>query len=255
MSSVVLAISGSLRKPSFTDKMLNLCLEGMQQQGGDFEVKRFYPHTMHIGPCNSCWSCWGKKRPGECVQKDDFCQILDVYKRADYILFAVPLYFFDFPATVKNVIDRFFIDVEPRQMALGSGGTCHPSRFGRNPKAVLISSCGFPEMENFELLRQHFRLICEHMKWRWSGEILVSAAGAADVPKLFDRKDDHIRKAGAELARGAITMETSKAIAAPVMSVEDYRQMVTLCFDKGLSSKVKMAAIVFKAMQQKGDFD
>ena len=78
MSSVVLAISGSLRKPSFTEKMLDLCIEGM---GPDLEVHKFYPHKMKIGPCTSCWSCWGRKRPGECVQKDDFEQILDVYKR------------------------------------------------------------------------------------------------------------------------------------------------------------------------------
>jgi len=29
MSKVVLAISGSLREPSFTEKMLDLCIEGM----------------------------------------------------------------------------------------------------------------------------------------------------------------------------------------------------------------------------------
>jgi hypothetical protein len=180
---------------------------------------------MNIGPCTSCWSCWGKKSPGECVQKDDFEQILEVYKRADYFLLSAPLYIFDFPATVKNVIDRFFIDLEPSQIALASGGTQHPKRFGKHPKAVLISSCGFPEMENFNLLRQHFRIICEHMAWRWSGEILVSAAGAVHAPKLFDRKYELIRKAGMELINGDISQATSEAIAAPVMAAEDYRRM------------------------------
>jgi putative NADPH-quinone reductase len=255
MRSVILAISGSLRKPSFTDKMLDLCLEGMMESGVNFEVKRFYPHTMNIGPCTSCWSCWGKKRPGECVQNDDFRQILEVYKRADYILLASPLYIFDFPATVKNVLDRLFINLEPRQMVLASGGTFHPARFGRNPKAVLISSCGFPEIDNFELLRRHFRLICEHMTWRWSGEILVSAAGAATVPRLFDKKYDQIRKAGTELARGEITSSTSEAIGAPVMEAEEYRRMTTLCFERGVTSKLKAASLVFKAMYRRDDTD
>ena len=83
MSAVVLAISGSLRKPSLTEKMLDLCMEGM---GQNLEVHKFYPHEMKIGPCNSCWSCWGKKNPGQCAHKDDFEQILEVYKRADYFL-------------------------------------------------------------------------------------------------------------------------------------------------------------------------
>jgi NAD(P)H-dependent FMN reductase len=44
---IVLAISGSLRKTSFTEKKLDLCIEGM---GEDVEVKKFYPHKMKIEP-------------------------------------------------------------------------------------------------------------------------------------------------------------------------------------------------------------
>jgi NAD(P)H-dependent FMN reductase len=245
MSSVVLAISGSLRAPSFTEKMLDLCIEGM---GNNLEVHKFYPHKMKINPCNSCWACWDGKKPGECVQKDDFEQILEVFKRADYVLIAAPLYVFDFPATVKNVIDRFFVVLEPAQIESPGGHTEHPKRFGRHPKAVLVSSCGFPEVENFEILRKHFHLISEHMGWRWSGEILISAAGAANAPKLFDRKYELIRKAGTELVNGEISRETTEIIAASVMSAEDYRRMATLSFEGGLMAKAKMAAIAIKVM-------
>ena len=248
MNNVVLAISGSLRKPSFTEKMLDLCIEGL---GENLEIHKFYPHKMEIGPCTSCWSCWGKKRPGECVQEDDFEQILDVYKRADYLLLAAPLYYFDFPATVKNVIDRFFVALEPAQIESLRGFTEHPKRFGRHPKTVLISSCGFPELENFDILRRHFRVICDHMDWIWSGEILISAAGAAHAPKLFDRKYELIGKAGAELIGGKISQETTEEIAAPVMLAEDYRRMATLNFKGGMMSKVKMASIAMKAMRSR----
>jgi putative NADPH-quinone reductase len=246
MSSVVLAVSGSLREPSFTEKMLDLCIEGM---GKNLEVHKFYPHRMKIGPCTSCWSCWGNKRPGECVQKDDFEQILDVYKRADYLLLASPLYVFDLPATVKNVIDRFFVILEPAQIESSRGDTEHPKRFGRHPKAVLISSCGFPEIVNFDILRRHFQLICEHMDWKWSGEVLISAAGAANAPKLFDRKYELIRKAGTELVDGEISRETTEAIATPVMPAEEYRRMATLSFEGGMMAKARMAAIAIKAIR------
>jgi putative NADPH-quinone reductase len=247
MSAVVLAISGSTRKRSFTEKMLDLCIEGM---GENLEVHKFYPHKMKIGPCTSCWSCWGKRSPGECVQEDDFQQILDIYKRADYFLLAAPLYYFDLPATVKNVIDRFFVVLEPAQTESPKGHTEHPKRFGRPRKAVLISSCGFPEIDNFDILRPHFRLICEHMDWRWSGEILISAAGAANAPKLFDRKYELIRKAGAELIQGEISKKTTEAIAAPVMAAEDYRRMATLSFEGGFVAKAKMVALAVKAMHR-----
>jgi hypothetical protein len=68
-------------------------------------------------------------------------------------------------------------------------------------------------MENFNLLRQHFRIICEHMAWRLSGEILVLVAGVAHAPKLFDRKYELIRKAGLELINGEISPSVSEAIA------------------------------------------
>lgn len=245
MGNVVLAISGSLREPSFTEKMLDLCIEGM---GEGLEVHRFYPHKMKIGPCTGCWLCWTGTKPGECVQKDDFEQILEVYKRADYLLVAAPLYVFDFPATVKNVFDRFFVTLEPAQIESLRGFTEHPKRLERHPKAVLISSCGFPELENFDLLQKHFRLICEHMGWSRSGEILIPAAGAANAPKLFDRKLELVRKAGAELIIGTISPETTTAIAAPVMAAEDYRRMATLSFEKGFVAQAKMAALAVKVM-------
>ncbi|HEY5975964.1 MAG TPA: flavodoxin family protein [Geobacteraceae bacterium] len=242
----MLAISGSLREPSFTEKMLDLCIEGM---GDDLEVHKFYPHRMKIGPCTSCWSCWGRKSPGECVQNDDFQQILDVYRRADYFLLAAPLYVFDLPATVKNVIDRFFVVLEPAQIESPRGDTIHPKRFGRHPKAVLISSCGFPEMENFDILRRHFRIITEHMDWKWSGEILISASGAANAPRLFDRKYGLIKTAGTELVNGEISRETTEAIAAPVMPADDYRRMCTLSFEGGMMANAKIAAIAIKAIR------
>lgn len=244
---IVLAISGSLREPSFTEKMLDLCIEGM---GDNVEVKKFYPHKMKIGPCTGCWSCWGKKNPGVCVQEDDFQEILEVYKQADYFLMAAPLYMFSFPATVKNVIDRFFILLEPAQVISCRGYTEHPKRFDRHPKTVLISSCGFPEIENFDILRQYFRKISDGMGWIWSGEILIPAAGIANAPKLFDRKYELIRKAGAELIDGQISKETTTEIAVPVMSAEDYSKMATASFSGGILDKIKTVSIAMKAMRE-----
>ncbi|HIH87838.1 TPA: hypothetical protein HA344_01345 [Candidatus Bathyarchaeota archaeon] len=42
-----------------------------------------------------------------------FQGIFDVYKRYDYLVVAAPVYAFGFPATVKNVMDRFFVNLDP----------------------------------------------------------------------------------------------------------------------------------------------
>jgi hypothetical protein len=85
------------------------------------------------------------------------------------------------------------------------------------------------------------------MGWPHAGEILVPAAGAANAPKLFDRKLDLIRHAGAELVKGGVTPETTAAIAQPVMPAEDYRAMCTANFS-GILGKAKAAAIAMKAV-------
>ena len=98
------------------------------------------------------------------------------------------------------------------------------------------------------MLRQHFHLLCKHAEWNWSGEILIPAAGAANAPHLFDCKYGLIKQAGAELARGAISGETTQAIVAPVMPAEEYRRMATAYFEGGLLGKAKAVGLAMKAM-------
>ena len=247
MALRVLAISGSLRKPSFTEKLLDYLIEGM----GDVEIIKFYPHKMDIGPCTSCWSCWTGKNKGECVQKDDFQQIFDAYKKCDFFLLAAPVYVFGYPATVKNMIDRFFVNLNPSQIKLENGLTMHPLNYHSEAKAVLISSCGFPDLENFELMSKHFK------KWstdfhRYAGEVLVPAAGAAGVPGLFNETYESIKQAGRELVEnGVISEETMKTISDVPVDKDDYREMVNANFKGGLAGKARTIALGTKMIREK----
>lgn len=244
----ILAISGSLRKPSFTEKMLDELLKGI----GEAEVHKFYPHKMNIKPCTSCWSCWLGKVDGECSQKDDFESIYDVYKRCDYFIVAAPVYVFGFPATVKNVIDRFFVNMESSQILMDDGITNHPQRFSPKAKGILVSSCGFPDMENFKLMSQHYKKFLKHLGLTWAGEILVPSAGAANVPHLFDETFEAIGKAGAELANGIISTETMQTISDVPISKKDYIDMVNAGFKGGIIGRTKAIAIGIKALRSKG---
>jgi hypothetical protein len=219
---------------------------------GEVEVHKFYPHKMNIGPCTSCWSCWLGKNKGECAQKDDFQSIYDVYKRCDYFVIAAPVYVFGFPATVKNVIDRFFVNMEPSQITMEDEITNHPQRHTPKAKAVLVSSCGFPDMENFALMSQHFKKIMKHIGLTWAGEVLIPAAGAAGVPHLIDANFEAVRRAGSELVKGAISPETMKCISDVPISKKDYRDMVNASFKGGLVGKVKSVAIGMKVLRSKG---
>jgi multimeric flavodoxin WrbA len=244
----VLALSGSLRSPSFTDKILDNLIKGM----GEVEVHKFYPHKMKIGPCTSCWSCWQGKNKGECAQKDDFQSIYDVYKKCDYFIIAAPVYVFGFPATVKNVIDRFFVNLESSQILMDNGITNHPSRYVPKAKGVLVSTCGFPDMENFTLMSEHFKKILMHFGLTWAGEVLIPSAGAANVPHLLDGNIEAVRKAGAELVNGIISAETMRTISDVPISKNDYREITNASFKGGLTGKAKTIAIGIKAIRNKG---
>lgn len=88
------------------------------------------------------------------------------------------------------------------------------------------------------------------MAWQNAGEILISAAGAAHVPKLFDEKLELIKQAGAELTTGCISLQTTKSIAEQVMPIDDYRAMCTASFS-GLLGSAKAAGIAMRAMAWK----
>ena len=244
----VLAISGSHRSPSFTEKMLDTLLEGI----GEADVHKFYPHKMNIGPCTSCWSCWLGKNKGECIQKDDFQQIYDVYKRCDYFIVAAPVYVFGYPASVKNVIDRFFVNLEPSQYVRDDGITDHPQRFTPDAKGVLVSSCGFPDMENFSLISQHFKKWMKHGGLQWAGEVLITAAGAANVPRLFNDNLEAIKQAGNELVEDVISCETMGRISELPLSKMGYRDMSNASFRGGLAGRARATVIGIKALREKG---
>jgi len=227
--------------------MLDLCVQGM----GDVELTKFYAYKMKVAPCMACFSCW-RQTPGECAQKDDFAPVLEAYKGAQYVLVAAPLYVWGFPGPVKTMIDRFIPVIEPWMIPGEDGVTRHPRRYELSPKAVLISSCGFPEMKHFDLMRAHFKLMCDNSGWTWAGEILIPGAAVYGIPGVFDFKHDAIRSAGRELVSGVISPETTAEIAKNVLSAEDSRNLVNGYFEGGIKGKAKMAAVAVKARIRRG---
>ena len=207
MSEVVLAISGSLRTPSITDSMLDLCVAGM---GPHLEVHKVHPDQMRIGRCSGCGVCGDTDPAGACVLKDDFPHLQSVCMRADFILLATPPYAFGLPASVQHTIDRLC-------------ATLKSAPSPRHPKAVLISACGLPDMERFDPLRQSVRMIAQQLGWAWAGEILLPGSGVADASGLCDGTRELIRRAGAELRTGAISHRTTDAIACSDMHLEATR--------------------------------
>ena len=79
-----------------------------------------------------CQSCYGCKKAGKCVVKDDVSEILDDIRAADSIIFATPIYFGQPSAQFRIVQDRFFGFL---------GGDFKPN-LAAGKKAAIVVTCG-----------------------------------------------------------------------------------------------------------------
>ena len=133
-------------------------LEGMREAGADVEV--LHLRTLEVNPCLGCLSCW-LKTPGKCVHADDVAALHEKMLASDIHVYAAPLYVDGMPGPMKNLLDRGMPMLEPF-FEIRDGHCRHPARGsrGKRAKVVLVSNCGFWEMENFEPLLVHMRAFC-----------------------------------------------------------------------------------------------
>lgn len=103
----LLGISGSPRKNGNSQFLLN---QAMETAVGDFsdlvDVVQYSFKGKKIGPCNSCFKCAEEEQLGECVIKDDFQELRDLWLNANVIIYSVPVYHLSIPGQLKCFIDR-----------------------------------------------------------------------------------------------------------------------------------------------------
>lgn len=229
MHKKVVALAGSPRRRSFTEKILDLFLSGMEPA----DYKKYYPHRMKINYCRGCMACWFKT-PGRCTIKDDMSAFLKTeIETADVVILASPVYVDGFSAQLKTVLDRCFALLDPL-LVLDAKGRCRHQRFRpRAQSAILISTCGFSEKDNFSPLRRHFAALCQNLNWQNAGEILVPAGALGFVGGAYDEKYKEVKKAGREFTeKGRVSARTMQAISKEIMTAEDYLAMVNKFFEK-----------------------
>jgi multimeric flavodoxin WrbA len=154
-----------------TALILDPFLKGMREAGADVEL--FYTKKLKINPCQGEFNCW-MKTPGQCYQKDDMQRLYPKLLGADVIVFASPLYVDGMNGSMKNLMDRMIPLIYPF-IELRDGHCRHPWREGevaKEGKVVLVSNCGFWELDNFEPLIMHMKAICKNMNREFAGALL-----------------------------------------------------------------------------------
>ncbi len=224
----VLAINSSPRMDKGnTALILNPFLEGMKESGA--EVELFYTRKLNINPCTGEFNCW-LKTLGKCYQNDDMNILYPKIAEADVIIFATPVYVDGVTGQMKNFIDRMLPRIDPF-VELRDGHCRHPVRGG--PKAlkfVLVSNCGFWEMDNFDPLLVFMKAFCKNASTEFAGALLRPHGEA--LPSLLEMGApigdvfEAAREAGRQLVKEEkMSQETLDIVSRELLPKEMYIQI------------------------------
>ena len=216
----ILLINGSPKgKRSNSLKLAKSFVEGFRtktEEAGKAEhvtVEELNVASMKIGACLGCFSCW-KRTPGECCIKDDMQTVIQKIVEANLVVWSFPLYYFNVPGILKNLIDRQLPMNLPfmSENESGYGSGSHDSRYDmKGIRHVLISTCGFYSANNnYDSVINMF----DHFLGKGRYEKIFCGQGELfGVKELSSRTDEYlavVKKAGMEYASGAIS-ESVKA--------------------------------------------
>ena len=242
MKVIAINSSPSMEKGN-TAVILGPFLEGMKEAGAEVEV--FYTKKLDINPCQGEFNCW-LKTPGECFQKDDMQWLRPKMEAADVMVLATPLYVDGMTGPMKNLIDRIIPGAQPF-FEMRDGHIRHPGRGEKRStkgKMVLVSNCGFWELDNFDALVVHVEAICKNANMDFAGALLRPQGPAMkpmlEVGGLVEDVIEAAREAGRQLAReGRISPETLATVRRDLMPREEYFEAANRSFQQALDALPK----------------
>ena len=101
MGKNVLILTTSLRKNSNSDALAEAFGRGAQEAGNTVETISLRGKT--VGFCHGCLACL---KTGRCVLNDDAPAIAEAMGRADVLVFATPIYYYEMSGQMKTMLDR-----------------------------------------------------------------------------------------------------------------------------------------------------
>jgi len=228
-----------------TAAILDPFLEGMREAGA--EVELLYTKKLKIKPCRGDLNCW-LRTPGKCSQKDDMEALLPKLRDCDVMVFATPLYVDGMSGPMKMFLDRM-IPLGLPFIELRDDHCRHPARDSRlrEGKIVLVSNCGFWELDNFDALVTHMEAICRNFGSEFAGALLRPHGGAlgamlelgAPVQDVLDAA----REAGRQLVQdGKMRAETLATVSRELLPRDAYLELANQSFEEALDEVEKRRA-------------
>jgi multimeric flavodoxin WrbA len=192
----VLGLQGSPRKKGNTHFLLSAFMDEVKSRGAETHVINVC--EKNIRPCIGCATC---ERKGFCAIKDDdmAAEIYGLLRRADVVVLATPIYFYNATAQMKLLIDRTQT-LWARKYKLGLTDPGRPDR-----KGILLSvgaTKGKNLFEGMILTAKYFfdaigaSYFGDLKYWRIEdfGDMQKHETVMADIKKAVDRLDPMRRR-------------------------------------------------------------
>lgn len=144
----ITAIQGSPRREGNTATVLSMFEERAAQQG--HVVERMNVVDYQVKGCLGCEACHqGRDDELGCVQQDDADVIFNRILGSDVVIYASPLYAWDFSAQLKLLINRHY--------CLGKNyGSPDFRSLMEGKRTALLVTCGGPVANNADLIQELF---------------------------------------------------------------------------------------------------
>jgi multimeric flavodoxin WrbA len=219
-----------------TAAILNPFLDGMREAGAEIEL--LYTKQLDIKPCQGEFKC---RIEGKCFQKDDMEMLLPKLAEADIQVFATPVWVDGIISSLKILWERTVPMANP--LFVLRDGHCHKPRRDDSDKgkAVLVSTCGYWELDNFDAMLAHFKARSWNMNREFAGALLRPHSAALKIMpsrgSSIDDIFDAAREAGRQLVKqGEMSSETLAAVSRPLMPLEEYVQAMNQMYQETVTA-------------------
>ncbi len=213
----VLAINAS---PNGTNGNTGLILEpfldGMKNSGANVDLVNL--DKLSILPCRACTGDLYYEPKGDCRCEDDMALLYPKFKQSDIWVFATPNYYDSIVPKLKRLLDRMepLFSIDDNEL--------HKGNFG---KLAFVSTCDMYEVENFNIMVDHFRSVSRLFARDYSGALLRPHASTLAAMKEVGAPVDDIfsaaKEAGKQLvSKGAISREVLEKVSRKLVSKKSF---------------------------------
>lgn len=131
MSKKVVVISSSPRKGQNSDTLCDEFVKGAADAGND--AKKYFLEDIEFSSCKACYKC--KTPEMKCFQDDGLAEVLDDMMKADVIVYATPVYYYEMCGTLKMFFDRCYpifrhLENKDYYIIMAAGSSCGDALIG-----------------------------------------------------------------------------------------------------------------------------